>query len=131
VRSPLATKGRGSIGKSKRNLNTLGKTQDRVETFSSCHSDSQHPDHSSMRPRLSKIRGQIDGIERMIQERRYCVDILIQFRAAMAALRTAELLVFETHLHHCVRSAMRSNDEKNIETKIHELTELLARHSVI
>lgn len=67
----------------------------------------------------------------MIQERRYCVDILIQFRAAMAALRAVEVTIFETHLRHCVQSAMRSQDEKLIETKIHELTELLARRSVI
>lgn len=67
----------------------------------------------------------------MIQERRYCVDILIQFRAAMAALRAVEVTIFETHLRHCVQSAMISQDEKLIETKIHELTELLARRSVI
>jgi DNA-binding FrmR family transcriptional regulator len=67
----------------------------------------------------------------MIQHRRYCVDILTQFRAAMAALRSVEIAVYETHLRHCVQSAMKSQDKSLIEAKIYELTELLSRRSVI
>jgi DNA-binding FrmR family transcriptional regulator len=67
----------------------------------------------------------------MIGEQRYCVDILIQFRASMAALRAVELNIFDSHIRHCVASALKSKDEKVIETKIQELTELLGRRSVI
>lgn len=88
-----------------------------------------HPDHSEYLPRLSRIQGQIAGIERMISERRYCVDILIQFRAVMAALRSVEVGMFETHLKHCVTAAMQARDPKQIDAKVKELTELLARRS--
>lgn len=119
----------------KRASNSRGKPPSRTnvgtDTSTPCRQEATHPDHSLMLPRLSKIRGQIEGIERMIQEGRYCVEILIQFRAAMAALRTVEVTVFNTHLGHCVQSAMKSKNEKLIETKIQELTDLLERRSII
>jgi DNA-binding FrmR family transcriptional regulator len=96
-----------------------------------CHDSNKHPSHTAMLPRLKKLKGQIAGIERMIEERRYCVDILVQFRAAMAALRTVEVSVFETHLRHCVQEALKSQNEKMIEEKIQELTELLSKRSII
>src|SRR4051812_27871316 len=65
-----------------------------------------HPDHSDYLPRLRRAQGQLAGIERMISEQRYCVDILVQFRAVMAALRGIEVSIFETHLQHCVSSAL-------------------------
>ena len=49
-----------------------------------------HPDHSTHKKRLNRVRGQIDGIEKMIDERRYCPDILIQLRAASKALESIE-----------------------------------------
>ena len=88
-----------------------------------------HPDHSAYLPRLSRIQGQIAGIERMITDRRYCVDILVQLRAVMAALRSVEVSMFETHLKHCVSSALQSRDQKQIDAKVRELTELLARRT--
>ena len=90
---------------------------------------SSHPDHSGFIPRLNRIQGQIAGIEKMISEGRYCVDILVQFRAAMAALRTIEVGIFEDHLKHCLSSALLSKDEKQIEEKIKELSELLTRRT--
>ena len=67
----------------------------------------------------------------MVTDQRYCVDILIQFRAAMAALRAIEVSVFETHLHHCVNSALLSKNKKEAQKKIRELTQLLARRSTL
>ncbi len=117
-----------SLTKSKRRSS---KAKRKVTKGADCHADFAHPDHSSQLPRLSRVRGQIEGIERMIRDQRYCVDILIQFRASMAALRSIELNVFDAHIRHCVASALKSRDEKVIETKIQELTELLGRRSVI
>lgn len=88
-----------------------------------------HPDHSEYLPRLKRAQGQISGIERMIEERRYCVDILVQLRAAMAALRAVEVSMFETHLQHCVSEALQSRDRKSIDRKIRELSELLTRRT--
>lgn len=65
----------------------------------------------------------------MIGDGRYCVDILVQFRAAMAALRTVEVGVFEKHLEHCLSAALHSKDKKQIDVKIKELTELLTRRT--
>ncbi len=107
------------------------KSKGKLTKGADCHADKTYPDHSSQLTRLSRIRGQIEGIERMIGEQRYCVDILIQFRASMAALRAVELNIFDSHIRHCVASALKSKDEKVIETKIQELTELLGRRSVI
>lgn len=95
------------------------------------HAALPHPDYSNYLPRLSRARGQIEGIERMIADGRYCVDILVQFRAAMAALRNVEVAVFESHLQHCVSAAMLANDKKAVDAKIRELSELLSRRSVI
>jgi len=88
-----------------------------------------HPDHSEFLPRLKRVQGQIAGIEKMIGDGRYCVDILVQFRAAMAALRSVEVYIFESHLKHCVSSALRSKDSNQVEEKIQELTELLSRRT--
>ncbi|MBS1960457.1 MAG: metal-sensitive transcriptional regulator [Bdellovibrionales bacterium] len=94
-----------------------------------CEIEGKHPDHSEFLPRLNRIEGQLCGIQKMIQERRYCVDILVQFRATMAALRSVEVSVFERHLQHCVSDALHSKDKKQIQEKIKELTDLLTRRT--
>ena len=86
-----------------------------------------HADHSEGLPRLKRIRGQVDGIERMILEKRYCMDILMQIKAARSALQALEGEVLRTHLEGCVREALHSKDSFHAEKKIKELTELLAR----
>jgi DNA-binding FrmR family transcriptional regulator len=84
-------------------------------------SDSPHPDHSKLITRLSRIEGQIGGVKRMIEERRYCLDILAQTRAAQAALKAVEAEVLNTHLAHCVKDALQSRDEAQIEQKLAEI----------
>ena len=73
----------------------------------SCHK-MNHPDHAGDLPRLKRIRGQIDGIERMINDRRYCMDILQQIKASRSALQALEATILKTHLQGCVRTAMSS-----------------------
>ncbi len=65
----------------------------------------------------------------MIQDSRYCVDILVQFRAVMAALRSIEVSIFEKHIQHCLASALHSKDKKQIDKKMKELTDLLLRRT--
>ena len=86
--------------------------------------EQEHPDHSPTLNRLSRAQGQIAGVEKMIQDRRYCPDILIQLRAAGAALRAVESAILETHLRGCVRTAMASKKEAEIEKKIQEILDL-------
>ncbi len=80
-------------------------------------------------PRLNRVGGQLSGIQKMVDEKRYCVDILVQFRAVMAALRSIEVSIFEKHLEHCVSDALLSRDKKQVKEKIKELTELLSRRT--
>jgi CsoR family transcriptional regulator, copper-sensing transcriptional repressor len=88
-----------------------------------------HPSHAAALPRINRVVGQLQGIQKMIEEERYCVDILIQFRAAMSALRAVETEVFQKHLEHCVQDALSSRNERVAQEKIHELTDLLIKRT--
>lgn len=100
-----------------------------ADTGSRSQAAQPHPDHSEMIPRLKKVQGQIEGLQGMIEDGRYCVDILVQFRAAMAALRKVEAQIFQTHLSHCVKDALSSKNAAEAQAKIDELTELLVRRT--
>jgi DNA-binding FrmR family transcriptional regulator len=78
-------------------------------------------------PRLSRIQGQVGGIARMIEEDRYCIDILTQIQAIKAALRKVEDELLKSHSNHCVASAIASGDVKEARTKFSELVELFSR----
>ena len=88
--------------------------------------DSPHPDHSSQRSRLNRIKGQIDGIERMIDDRRYCVDIVQQIKAARSALTGLESAIIETHLRGCVKTALNSKNAFDSEEKIQEIMKIIS-----
>lgn len=85
----------------------------------------QHPDHSSEMPRLKRIIGQMEGIERMIQERRYCPEILQQLRAAQSAIKALELQILKTHLSSCIRTAAKSEKSSAFEEKLTEFLDLI------
>ena len=80
---------------------------------------------SSQLARLSRIEGQVRGIARMVDEDRYCVDILTQIRAAKAALGKVEQEILRDHLKHCVSDAFHGGSDKERQDKIDELIELL------
>jgi CsoR family transcriptional regulator, copper-sensing transcriptional repressor len=84
----------------------------------------QHPDYIAHLPRLNRIEGQIQGIKKMIGERRYCPDIIMQLKAIRAACQSIEALMLETHLDSCVVDAFHSDNEANKNEKIQELTKL-------
>jgi DNA-binding FrmR family transcriptional regulator len=71
--------------------------------------------------RLKKVEGQVRGIQKMIEERRYCIDIVMQLTAAEAALHKVAESVLKNHLETCVLSAFRSDDEKDRQAKVDEL----------
>lgn len=118
----MAAKSRRGTGKPKQGTKT--------DCASCAHETvSSHPDHSDELNRLRRVQGQIKGIESMILARRYCPEILIQFRAAVSALRAAENAVFERHLRGCVKGAMDSKSATEIDRKVEELLELLVNRS--
>lgn len=86
-----------------------------------------HPSHLAHLNRMNRVIGQLQGIKRMIEERRYCPDILTQTRAASAALRGIEITILETHLGHCVKDAFESKSLNESSKKINELVELMKR----
>lgn len=86
-----------------------------------------HPSHLAHLNRMNRVIGQLQGIKRMIEERRYCPDILTQTRAATAALRGIEIAILETHLGHCVKDAFDSKSLNESSKKITELVELMKR----
>jgi DNA-binding FrmR family transcriptional regulator len=77
--------------------------------------------------RMRRIEGQVRGIERMIAEGRYCVDILTQIAAASAALETVAAILLHDHVSHCVRRALASGDEQVADEKVQELLEAVRR----
>ena len=82
---------------------------------------------SKLRNRLSRIEGQVRGVSKMIEEDRYCIDILAQIRAARSALAGVEKELLKQHLDHCIVGAMASGDEAEQRKKADELIELLAK----
>ncbi len=77
--------------------------------------------------RLNRIEGQVRGVARMVEEDRYCIDILTQMRALKAALAKVENELLKTHLEHCVVGAMAGGDLAEQRRKADELIELLDR----
>ncbi|WPD18320.1 metal-sensitive transcriptional regulator [Thermaerobacter composti] len=69
-----------------------------------------HADRKKLLDRLRRIEGQVRGLQRMVEEERYCVDVLIQVAAVRAALDAVALQLLEQHTHHCVQDAVRSGD---------------------
>ena len=78
--------------------------------------------------RLSRIEGQVRGIARMVEEDRYCIDILTQMQAIKAALRRTEEEILKQHAAHCVADAIKSGNAKDQKRKFSELVELFGRY---
>jgi DNA-binding FrmR family transcriptional regulator len=71
--------------------------------------------------RLHRIEGQVRGIERMVEEDRYCVDILTQIAAVNTALESLAFRILDGHVRHCVAGALASGDEGEAQAKAEEL----------
>ena len=79
--------------------------------------------------RLHRIEGQVRGIERMIEEDRYCIDVLTQISAVTTALESLAFVVLDDHVNHCVADALASGDQAAAEEKSKELLEAVHRFS--
>ena len=77
--------------------------------------------------RLKRIEGQVRGVARMVEDDRYCIDVLTQIQAARAALGRVESELLKGHLNHCIESAIVSGDQAEQRRKASELIELLGR----
>jgi DNA-binding FrmR family transcriptional regulator len=77
--------------------------------------------------RLKRIEGQVRGLARMMEDDRYCIDVVTQMAAVRAALRRVEEEVLRDHIGHCVEHAITSGDKANQRRKIAELLDVLSR----
>jgi DNA-binding FrmR family transcriptional regulator len=84
-------------------------------------------DRTHLLNRLSRIEGQVRGLSKMIEEDRYCLDVLTQIRAVRAALVRVETNLLKDHLNHCIENAIVSGDVGEQRKKAAELIELLGR----
>jgi CsoR family transcriptional regulator, copper-sensing transcriptional repressor len=86
-----------------------------------------HTSKQKILDRLNRVDGQVRGIARMVEEDRYCIDVLTQLQAVRAALASIEKEMLKTHLHHCVEGAIVSGNAGEQRQKARELIDLLAR----
>jgi DNA-binding FrmR family transcriptional regulator len=79
--------------------------------------------------RLHRIEGQVRGIERMVEDDRYCVDVLTQINAVTTALESLAFKILDEHVNHCVADALASGDPADAAAKSQELLEAVHRFS--
>ncbi len=85
--------------------------------------DACFPDHSQTLDQLARIRGQVDGVRKMILERRYCPEIIDQISAARASLKSVNAKILKSHLQQCLVKALE--DDVDRENKIQEILRII------
>ena len=86
-------------------------------------------DHKDQITRINRIEGQVRGIKAMIENEKYCVDIINQIKAIRSALKGLELQILEGHANHCLLNAVKTGSKKDAEEKINEIMELIKKSS--
>jgi CsoR family transcriptional regulator, copper-sensing transcriptional repressor len=83
--------------------------------------------HEGTLTRIRRIAGQVQGIGRMVEEKKYCIDIITQIQAARSALRAVELQILQKHMAHCVSQAFESGSPKEAGAKMDELLRVMKK----
>jgi DNA-binding FrmR family transcriptional regulator len=86
------------------------------------------PIYKSEIPRLNRLIGQLNGIKKMIEEERYCPDIILQLKAVKANIRGLEQKLLQNHIQHCVKNAFESGDESAKDQSIQEIMQMMKNH---
>ena len=89
--------------------------------------EEQTTTHAEQIVYLKKIEGQIRGVQKMIEDGRYCVDILTQVHSVIGAMNRVENEIFRKHLEGCVGGAIKSGSERETQKKIDEVVDLIMR----
>jgi DNA-binding FrmR family transcriptional regulator len=85
----------------------------------------KNPSHKDSLIALRRIEGQIRGVQKMIEEREYCINILNQIHAVKGALGRVEEKILEKHFQHCVTEAVRGSSKKEKQQKLDEILKLI------
>lgn len=88
----------------------------------------KHPCHKNQLSKINRAAGQLEAVKRMIEDGKYCVDIMSQLRASRNAIKTIELGVLETHVSACIADACSKPDEQLRKQRIGEIMELLKKY---
>lgn len=83
--------------------------------------------HEETLTRIRRIAGQVQGIQRMVDEKQYCIAIITQIQAARSALRAVELRILQKHMAHCVQEAFLSGSKNKAERKMDELLRVMKK----
>jgi CsoR family transcriptional regulator, copper-sensing transcriptional repressor len=84
-------------------------------------------DKAALVKRLHRIEGQVRGVERMLEEDRYCIDVLTQIAAVTTALESVAFRILDDHVNHCVAGALASGDAEEAAEKSRELLQAVHR----
>jgi len=87
----------------------------------------QNPNHEDNIVALRRIEGQVRGVQRMIEDRQYCVDILNQIHAVKGALGSVEEKILQKHFQHCLTTSIMESSEKEKQQKLDEILKLINR----
>ncbi len=87
-----------------------------------------NPCHSDQLNALKRIEGQVRGLQKMVEEKRYCVDIMTQISSVVGALLRVQDNVLDKHLHMCVTETLKGKSEAEKKTKINEIIGLIKKH---
>jgi DNA-binding FrmR family transcriptional regulator len=98
-----------------------------LSTTENAHVHGYTKDKDALVKRLHRIEGQVRGVERMVEDDRYCIDILTQIAAVNTALESLALKILDEHVRHCVAGALQSGDEADAARKTEELLEAVQR----
>jgi len=86
-----------------------------------------HPDHTKHLPRINRVIGQLEGIKKMVDNKRYCPDIMVQLKAVASAVKSIETQILKTHLEHCIKDVFNQNNKLDQKDKINELLNLFKK----
>ena len=86
-----------------------------------------YTDKAAIQARLKRVEGQIRGIDRMVADDTYCIDVLTQVAAATKALQSVAVQLMDEHLRHCVSNAIQSNDAVETDRVLTEATKVIER----
>ena len=98
-----------------------------MSTLEPRHVHGYTKDKDALIKRLHRIEGQVRGVEKMVEQDRYCIDILTQIAAVNTALEAVAFKILDEHVRHCVAGALASGDEADAKTKTEELLEAVQR----
>ncbi|APC91485.1 MULTISPECIES: metal-sensitive transcriptional regulator [Francisella] len=87
-----------------------------------------NPCHKKHLGKLNRVAGQVEAIKRMIDDQRYCVDIITQVKAARSALKSIELAILETHIQSCLEESYQLDYQVSLQQRIAQLMKLLKKY---